>query len=254
MVLLILFIILAVTFSFPAVQTVAANYTTSYLNKEYGTDIAITSIKISLSGDVVLKESKALDSRKDTIIYFKELRSSILSFGNVIAGQPDLGTTSIDGFYLNMKKYKGEEDDNLNQFINKFGESKTPSTTPFVLTTDDLNISNSRISIIDENLKYPETFMAKNFNLQSEGLKIEGSNVSAIIEDASFDMYTGVMKPDVNGNKNLRIKSLKTVFSYTPTQILANKLTINTSGSLIEGDLTLSYQRKDFADFIQKVD
>ena len=67
-------------------------------------------------------------------------------------------------------------------------------------------------------------------------------------------MYTGVMKPDVNGNKNLRIKSLKTVFSYTPTQILANKLTINTSGSLIEGDLTLSYQRKDFADFIQKVD
>ncbi|MFT7285014.1 MAG: hypothetical protein ACI90Q_001804 [Nonlabens sp.] len=252
--LLLLFIIIAVTFSFPAVQTVAANYTTSYLNEEYGTDITITSIKISLSGDVVLRESKALDSRKDTVIYFKELRSSILGFGNMIPGKPDLGTTSIDGFYLNMKKYKGEEDDNLNQFLNKFGKSKTPSTTPFVLTTDDLNISNSRISIIDENLKYPETFMAKNFNLQSEGLKIEGSNVSAIIEDASFDMYTGVMKSDINGTKNLRIKSLKTVFSYTPTQILANKLAINTAGSLIEGDLKLSYQRKDFADFIQKVD
>ncbi|MFT5925345.1 MAG: hypothetical protein ACI9WL_000074 [Rubritalea sp.] len=254
LVLLILFIILAVTFSFPAVQTAAANYTSSYLNKEYGSDIAIKSIEISFSGDVILKESRALDSHKDTIIYFKELRSSILGFGDMIAGQPDLGTTSIDGFYLNMKKYKGEEDDNLNQFINKFSKDESTSTTPFVLTTDDLDITNSRISIIDENLKYPETFMAKNFNLQSEGLRIEGSNVSAIIEDASFDMYTGVMKPDANDNKNLRIKSLKADFSYSPTQILANKLIINTAGSVIEGDLKLSYNRKDFAEFTQKVD
>jgi hypothetical protein len=252
-VLLLLFIIVAVTFSFDGVQTAAANYTTSYLNKEYGTNVTIKSIRISFSGDVVLRESKALDSRKDTIIYFKELRSSILSFGDMISGQPDLGTTSLDGFYLNMKKYKGEEDDNLNQFINKFRKGERTSTTPFVLTTDNLDITDSRISIIDENLKYPETFMAKDFNLQSQGLKIEGPNVYAIIEDASFDMYTGVMKPDANGHKNLRIKGLSANFSYSPTQILAKNLAVNTAGSLIKGDLTLSYQRKDFSDFVQKV-
>ncbi|MFT4838837.1 MAG: hypothetical protein ACI9V9_000748, partial [Oleispira sp.] len=253
MVLLILFIILAVTFSFPRVQTAVAQYTTSYLNEKYGTDIEIKAIDISFSGDVILKETRALDGRKDTIIYFKELRSSILGFGDMIAGHPDLGDTSIDGLYLNMKKYKGDKDDNLNEFINKFGTSQGSSSTPFILTTDDLNITNSRISIIDENLKYPETFIAKNLNLQSDGLTIEGSDVSTEIKDANFDMYTGVMKADANGNKNLRIKNLKADFSYTPAQILANDLVINTAGSKLEGDLNLSYNREDFADFIKKV-
>ena len=235
-------------------QTAAAARATSYLNEEYDTDLEIKSIDISFSGDVILKESRALDSHKDTIFYFKELKSSILSFGEMLSGQPDLGDTSIDGLYFNMKKYKGAEDDNLTEFINKFGESEGTSTTPFVLTTGDLNITNARISIIDENLKYPETFMATNFNLQSDGLKIEGSNISAVIKDANFDMYTGVMKPDVNGNKNLKIKHLKADFSYTPSQILANDLVINTAGSILEGDLKMSYNREDFIDFVNKVD
>lgn len=254
LVLLILFILLVVVFSFPAVQTAAAARATSYLNEEYDTDLEIKSIDISFSGDVILKESRALDSHKDTIFYFKELKSSILSFGEMLSGQPDLGDTSIDGLYFNMKKYKGAEDDNLTEFINKFGESEGTSTTPFVLTTGDLNITNARISIIDENLKYHETFMATNFNLQSDGLKIEGSNISAVIKDANFDMYTGVMKPDVNGNKNLKIKHLKADFSYTPSQILANDLVINTAGSILEGDLKMSYNREDFIDFVNKVD
>lgn len=235
-------------------QTAAAARATSYLNEEYDTDLEIKSIDISFSGDVILKESRALDSHKDTIFYFKELKSSILSFGEMLSGQPDLGDTSIDGLYFNMKKYKGAEDDNLTEFINKFGESEGTSTTPFVLTTGDLNITNARISIIDENLKYPETFMATNFNLQSDGLKIEGSNISAVIKDANFDMYTGVMKPDVNGNKNLKIKHLKADFSYTPSQILANDLVINTAGSILEGNLKMSYNREDFIDFVNKVD
>lgn len=235
-------------------QTAAAARATSYLNEEYDTDLEIKSIDISFSGEVILKESRALDSHKDTIFYFKELKSSILSFGEMLSGQPDLGDTSIDGLYFNMKKYKGAEDDNLTEFINKFGESEGTSTTPFVLTTGDLNITNARISIIDENLKYPETFMATNFNLQSDGLKIEGSNISAVIKDANFDMYTGVMKPDVNGNKNLKIKHLKADFSYTPSQILANDLVINTAGSILEGNLKMSYNREDFIDFVNKVD
>ncbi|MEN8898830.1 MAG: translocation/assembly module TamB domain-containing protein [Nonlabens sp.] len=253
-VLLILFLILVVAFSFPAVQTATAKYLTTSLNEDYGTDIDIKAVDISFSGDLILKESRALDSRNDTIIYFKELRSSILGFGDLISGNPALGTTSIDGLYLNMVRYKGDDSDNLNMFINKFGSgNNSTSTTPFVLTTGDLEINNSRIKIIDEYLKYPETLVASQLNLQSEGLRIEGSNIYAVIKNANFDMYTGVMKPDANGKKNLRIKNLKADFSYTPSQILANDLLIHTAGSQLVGDLKLSYDRKDFIDFVKKV-
>lgn len=254
LVLLLLFIILVVTFSFPKVQTATAQYLTTQLNEDYGTDIQITAVDISFSGDVILKKSLALDERKDTLIYFDELRTSILGFGDLFAGKPDLGTTSIDGLYLNMKRYKGEPNDNLNNFINKFGSGSSSSSEPFVLNTGGLNITNSRISIIDENLRYPETFVAQKFNLESNGLRIEGSNIYAVIEHADFDMYTGVMNPDVNGNKILKIKKLSADFSYTPSQITANELTINTAGSILKGDLKLNYDRKDFADFIKKVE
>lgn len=251
--LLLLFLIVVIAFSFPAVQTAAARYATSSLNEEYGTDIEIKSIDISVFGKVIITESRALDTRKDTIIYFKNLSTSILGFGKMMAGQPALGDTSIDGLYLNMKRYKGDKTDNLNEFINKFGESESTSSTPFLLTTGDLKITNARVSIIDEDLKYPETFVAKNLNLQTNKLTVEGSNISAAIQQANFDMYTGVMKPDAYGNKNLRIKNLKADFSYTPSQILAQDLVINTAGSQLAGDLKLFYNREDFSSFITKV-
>ncbi|WP_298953747.1 translocation/assembly module TamB domain-containing protein [uncultured Nonlabens sp.] len=246
--------LLVVVFSFPAVQTAVAGRATTYLNEEYNTNIKIEAIDVSFSGDVIIKESRALDSQKDTIFYFKKLTSSILGFNALLSGQPDLGDTSIDGLFFNMKRYKGDSDDNLTELLHKFRKSDGgPSKSPFILTTDDLNITNSRISIVDENLKYPESFIATNFNLQSDGLKIEGSNISAVIEDASFDMYTGVMKPNVNGIKVLKVKSLKADFSYTPSQILATDLVINTAGSMLEGDLKMSYKREDFIDFVNKV-
>ncbi|WP_124979734.1 translocation/assembly module TamB domain-containing protein [Nonlabens xiamenensis] len=253
LVLLILFTVLVIAFSFPSVQTKAAQYATSYLNEQYGTDIQIEGIDLSFSGDLILKKSRALDHRQDTLFYFDRLETSILGFGDLIAGSPDLGTTAIDGLYLNIHRYQGETDDNLIQFIKKFGESKPSNTKPFELSTGDLSITRSRINVIDDNIKYPESFVATDFNLESEGLFINGSDISAVIENADFHMFTGVMR-NSNAPEGLTIKDLKADFSYTPQEIQAQGMRLQTAGSLLEGDLVLKYKREDFADFVRKVE
>lgn len=251
--LLVLFIILVIAFSLPAVQTKAGQWTTSYLNDTYNTEISIDKIHVSYSGAVSLENALALDHRKDTVIFVKNLETSIISFGDMLAGQPDLGTVTLDGLYLNMHRYKEDSRDNLSLFIAKFGTSSTKSTQPFILEASTLNVTNSRITIYDETLKYPESFTAKNLNLQVSDFKIDGSDITAAIDSSSFLLHTGVMK-DQNGVKDIIVRDLKANFKYSNTQIHAANLEIETAGSKLIGDLKFNYRIQDFSDFTNKVD
>lgn len=250
---LVLFIILVVAFSFPAVQTKAAQWTTSYLNDTYDTNISIEKIHLSYSGDVGLENALALDHKMDTVIFIKSLETSVMSFGDMINGQPDLGDVAIDGLYLNIYRYKEDSRDNLSLFIAKFGSSDGSSSEPFVLEASELNVTDSRIMVYDETLKYPESFYAQDLNLLASDFKIDGGVITAQIEESNFLMHTGVMKEE-NGVRDLIIRNLKADFSYSNTQISATDLEIETAGSQLIGDLKLNYVISDFTDFTNKVD
>ncbi len=253
---LVLFLVTVIAFSNSDVQTRAAAEATTYLNQEFGTDISIDRIQFTYFGDVVIKKGLALDHRQDTVIYFSRLETSLLGFSRLLAGTPELGDTEIDSLYLNIHRYKGERLDNLAQFIESFntGKPKNENAKPFELLASDIEIRDSRLSFVDENLRVPESFIASNMNLDATDFRIEGSNIYAQINDGNFHFYNGAMLAGEDGEPNgLDIRHLEADFSYTPTQIQASNLIIETRGSYLAGDLELNYNREDFADFITKV-
>ena len=245
--------IVVIAFSFPAVQTKAARWTTSYLNDTYNTSISIDKVHVSYSGAVGLENALALDHKMDTVIFIKSLETSIMSFGDMIDGQPDLGDVAIDGLYLNIHRYEENSTDNLSLFIDKFGSSDGSGGAPFVLEASELEVTNSRVMVYDETLKYPESFYARDLNLLASDFKIDGGVISAQIETSNFLMHTGVMKEE-NGVRDLIVRDVKTDFSYSNTQIRAADLEIETAGSKLKGDLKLNYVISDFADFNHNVD
>ncbi|MBF4984617.1 translocation/assembly module TamB domain-containing protein [Nonlabens mediterrranea] len=242
-----------IAFSFPSVQTKAAQWTTSYLNDSYDTDISIEKIHVSYSGNVSLENALALDHRQDTVIFINQLETSIVSFGDLFNGQPDLGSVDLDGLYLNIHRYKEDARDNLSLFIDKFGSSNSSNSAPFILEASELNITNSHIIVYDETIKYPESFNARNLNMVASDFKIDGGVITANIENSNFLMHTGVMKEE-NGVTDLIVKNLKSDFTYTSSQIHIDDLYIETAGSKLEGDLKLNYQDNNFSDFTNKVD
>ncbi|WP_317174206.1 translocation/assembly module TamB domain-containing protein [Nonlabens antarcticus] len=246
-----LFVILVIVFSFPAVQTRAAHFLTDYLNDTYDVNIDIETVAITYSGSVELGATRALDHHQDTVISFEHLSTSVMSFSELVSSSPALGDVSINELYLNMRRYKGEESDNLNIFLNKFA-TEPSSQQPFTLNTGTINLTNAQIRIIDDNANHPQLFVAKNLNLNADNFRIDGNEIFADIQSGNFEMFNGAVSgPD--GTEGFTVKQLKADFYYSPVQIRAGDLNMETLGSSITGDLQMDYEEGGFSDFVEKV-
>ncbi|WP_282056616.1 translocation/assembly module TamB domain-containing protein [Maribacter luteus] len=229
----------------PFVQTRFAKYATNTLNKEYGTNINIDEIRLSLiSWDVAIKGIYIEDFKKDTLFYIDELGTSVLSARNLANGRLEFGHIDIDGLDFKLITYKDSISTNLEVFIDKLDDKKPrdPGTPPFFFSSSNVEIANSTFKLIDENLVNKETLNFKKLKISAEDFLILGPEVSTDIGALSFI-----------DKRNLEVKKLATKFKYTKQRMSFDTLSIETPKSKLIGNLVFDYERKDFQDFLNKV-
>lgn len=115
-----LFIILVLVLSIPAIQTSLGNYVTKRINSDFKTNINVDKVSLQFNGDVELKQIYIEDYRQDTLISIAELNTSILGVRNLINGQLVFGDIDIENLNFNIKTYKDETDTNLDVFVARF--------------------------------------------------------------------------------------------------------------------------------------
>ncbi len=231
--------------SLPVVQTRLAKYATKTLNKEFGTNINIDRLRFSLiSWDTSLKGIYIEDYKKDTLFYIDELKTSVLSLGNMARGRLEFGDIKINKLHFKLKSYYGEKTTNINVFVDKLDDNKPrePGTPPFFFSSSFVDIKESRFQYIDENLENPEAILFNNLNIAANDLQILGPQVSTDISQMSFLSKRGIT-----------VNNLATRFKYTREQMRFDSLEIKTPLSSLGGNLVFSYKRKDFSDFLNKV-
>jgi len=237
-----LLVLLVIIFSIPSVQTKIAKKVTTYLNESYGTDIYIDRLGLNWKGEVDIREVYIADHHQDTLIYSQELQTSILSVKNLLNNKLGFGNTVLTNAKLFYKHYKGEESDNLTIFAQKFDTGEPPSGTVFSLGSNDLQLINGQVQIIDENLDNPLIFDFTDVNIIADQFKITGPEVEAKINELSLTADRGFV-----------IKNLKGNFFYTLNGITLNDLVLETNGSKIKGNVQLFHGGKGFSDFENKV-
>ena len=151
--------------SIPAVQTKIAKRVTTYLNESYGTDITIRRLGLNWRGEVDIRDVYIADHHKDTLIYAEEIQTDVLSFRNILNDNVGFGRTELTNAKLYFKQYKGEDNDNISIFAEKFETGEPPSGSVFRLFSDDLTLNNGHVKITDENLEDPEIFDLTNINI-----------------------------------------------------------------------------------------
>lgn len=233
--------LIVIIFSIPAVQTWAAKKVTTNLNETYGTDIHIKRLGLNWKGEVDIREVFIADHHKDTLIYSKEVQTNIISFQNLINGDLGFGDIKLDYAKLYVKTYKDEETDNLSIFSQKFNTGKK-SESPFSLFGNDVELTNSRIKISDENLEKPDIFIFDDVNVVANNFKIEDINVKANIKSLSLVAARGIT-----------IKDMQADFSYTATNITLKDLNLVTTESNVIGYIDLDYSKSGFVDFVNDV-
>ena len=225
--------------SIPSVQSRLGKSATNYLRKEFNVDINIEKVNLAFLGDVQLNEIFIRDHHLDTLIYAKNLTTSIFSYRNIINNKLEFGQIALDDFVLNIKTYKDEDDDALTIFVDKFNdgtESDKPSS--FLLTATNLKLTNGYVAISDENSENDNPLFFKNINGETINFKVAGPNVSTEIAALSFIE-----------NHNLKIENLSSDFIYTKSFMSFKNTSLKTKTSSILADINFTYDREDFSDF-----
>ena len=211
--LLLLFILLLIVFSIPAVQTSLAEKLTKTLRENNDVNIEIGRVSLSYFGDVKINEIFIEDHHQDTLIYTKELRTSILSLGNIINNSPNLGKTTLKQFKMRMHRYEGEDLDNMGVFISKLSSDSTASTKPFTLSVSNLQVLDGKYSFIDENNKYPEIIKFDELGINADDFIVEGPEIRAAIKLIR-----------AHDKRGMQINRLSTDFLYNPTDMRLDSL------------------------------
>jgi len=184
------------------------------------------------------------DYEKDTLFYVNELTTSILNVRNLANSKLEFGDINIDGLDFKLKTYKDSIATNLEVFIDKLddGKPRKPGTPPFFFSSSHVEIVKSTFRLYDENRETFQLLNFKNLNIAANDFKIVGPEVATNIAAMSF-----------NSHRGLRVDKLATDFKYTKQQMRFDSLGIKTPESDLKGNLVFDYERKDFNDFLNKV-
>ena len=245
LVLLLICVLSTIILSLPVVQTRFAKYAASSINKEFGTNINIEKLRVSLiSWDTALKGVYIEDFRKDTLFYINDLSTSVLSVKNMMDGKMEFGDIAIDKLDFKLKTYKDSVGTNLEVFIDKLddGKPRKPGTPPFYFSSSNVKIVNSHFRLIDENQEKEKVLDFKNLNISGNDFQILGPEVDVDIKAMNF-----------SSSKGINVNNLTTNFKYTKQQMRFDSLGIQTPESELIGNLIFDYERSDFQDFFNKV-
>lgn len=235
----------SVILSLPFVQTRFAKYATTEINKEFGTNINIDRLRISLiSWDTSLKGVYIEDYKQDTLFYIDNLSTSILNVRNLVNGKLEFGDIAIERLNFKLRTYQDDKNTNLEVFIDKLDDKKprAPGTPPFYFSSSDVEISDSKFKLIDENRETTEMLNFTDLNISASDFTIVGPDVTSSIEKMSFISKRGVV-----------VNEMATEFKYTKQQMRFDSLSIKTPQSNLLGKVIFNYEREDFKDFLNKV-
>lgn len=224
-------------------QTFTANKVTQLLYEKYDAKIDVKSLSISYDGRVVLEHVFIADHHQDTLISANELKTSLINIPGLLTGYDlDFANAEVDQLKLHIKRYKGEEEDNLNIFAQKFDSGK-PKTKDFSLTIDHIQVLNGTFTFVDENNSHPNLVSLSELNINAFNLLVDNS-----------DVYVDVNSLNGIEGRGIPIKNLQTKFSYTSKLMSLKDLLLETEESSILGDIKFNYNDpEDFNDFENKV-
>ncbi len=241
---MLLLLLLFGVLSIPAVQNNLAQRATKYINKKYDTQIFIDKIDISNLKDIKLIGVVINDHHDFPFIKADKIRTSILNVKKIMDNKLELGDIHITKLDFILKTYKGESEQNITIFSDKFTTEHDPNKpyVPFVLTSKKIDLTNSSFYLFDENKQQDPIVFYNNINGYVDDFIVNGKNFNGLVRDVSFI-----------DNYKIKVTDFDVDFSYTPQQMLFKNTSLKTDSSLLLTDMVFDYKEKGLHDFNNNV-
>jgi hypothetical protein len=239
---ILILLLIVLVFLIPQVQTYYGSKLTKTFNETYNTDLNVSRLSINYKGNIVLDNLLLRDDYEDTIIYAKSLSTSLINLANLSGKNLHFSNTEIDQLKFKLKQYQNEKYDEFTKFLDKLNDTTTTSGQSFQLKINRALAYNSDFSIINQNIGQDPTFFIKDLDFNLSNFKLLGPDL-----DFNLRRMSGILK------QGIIIDDFKTRFSYSPSQMHLEDLSLETPYSNIEGEIEFDYNREDLKDFFDKV-
>ena len=97
--------VLFIAVTLPSVQTRIAQYFTKSINEDFGVNISIDKVEITIFGGVQLKNALIVDHHRKVLIYTRRINTTILGAKQLLDGDLIFGDLALDGAIFNLKTY-----------------------------------------------------------------------------------------------------------------------------------------------------
>src|SRR5690606_10006960 len=99
----------SIVLSLPLVQTYFAKLATSEINKQFGTNINIDRLQVSLiTWNAFLKGVYVEDHKRDTLFQVDQVRTSILNVRNLVNGKLEFWGVDMERLNFKLTTYQDE--------------------------------------------------------------------------------------------------------------------------------------------------
>jgi len=234
----------------PIVQTWLTQRFTNYFSSKLHTKIEIKGVDITFFKNVILEGFYMEDLHKDTLLYSKKIKFSISDFV-LNKSKFDLNYCELENSDLHLKKYKGEEQLNLQFILNalKSNNPKDTSKSGLLMNCKQLKLNNVNFSLIDEN----DTTRRNGINFNNlhisniygdlYNIMIQGDSIKSNLKGLSFVDKSGFI-----------LNELSADIKYSSNSISFKSLRIKTPNSNIYGEYSMMYDSLAcFDDFENKI-
>ncbi|WP_292010253.1 translocation/assembly module TamB domain-containing protein [Chryseobacterium sp.] len=249
-----LFIIILVAINLPVTKQWAADQALQIVNKDFKADMSTESVDVDYFGDVTIKGLKVKDYKGFEFIKAQEFKANsdwISLIVNAVSGKSNsLSFNSLRLYKADVKviTYKGDSIPNFIRFTQLFdnGKERDPNKPPFQLNSR-LEIVDSKVSIVNQNSpgEPGKWLTATKVNLRAPKVKVNGTNISALINNFSF--------VTTRWGKSHFVDTFSTEFSMTEDFLSLKDLTLNTDHSLLQGNIKFNLNKGSWADFTDLV-
>jgi len=247
-----LIVIILIGINLPVTKRWAANQALQIVNRDFKAEMSTESVEVNFFGDVTIKGLRIKDYKGLEFIKAREFiaNSDWFSLATNIGKENSLSFNALTLKDADVKviTYKGDSISNFIRFTQLFdsGKKQDPTKPPFQLNAR-LDLIDSKVSIVNQNSpgEPGKWLTATNVNLRAPKVKINGSNISAQINNFTFTTK--------RWGKSHFVETFSTELSMTEDFLALRDLTLNTDHSLLQGNIKFNLNKGSWADFADKV-
>ena len=233
-------VITIVLFLSPLGQSAINSWLKSKFINDFEVEVSMETLFVNPIGTTSFTDLLIRDHRNDTLVFVDYFAFESYHLGGLISSKLNLGEVAFDSLFLNVVKYKNEDQSNLDIFIEKV---KTDDAVIKHLSATTIKLNRSKVQFKDLNKADSAKQLFSNINAKLVDLKSHRNDFSTKIQEMNFFV----------DNLNIQVLDLEAFCFFDSEFAEFQNLKIITPDSQFITDVSMRYPKGGFYNFYDNV-